>query len=1107
MTFDKDLKEAALGTDENPTAAGYLYKGARGAIDPVLHGISEARDIATSAVAGVPKQPYATTIRAAFYPEESEIDKLNADEKRRSTLREAGYPQEEIERKVDAPSEIEKTLVTKGISAASDPGQLAFMAGGPIGTAAGALLAPEMISGGGEEIGKGISDIESGDTEKGLGKIAGGAFDVGMGGLGLKHPIERAGGIAAEEFPSVNRPASEFLPEVGLPSGERGAIDISPEGLRKLNSFEDSQFRKYGKEWRSKQSPEESAYHSALLKDAPTVPEVSPPVGEGPPLPAEPLPEETIPTVEPLPEETTLARLAREDVPPITDPNVLGGPLAERRVPTEDYFEQLAKRPSPLEVEPLPEEISPEVEKPPTLEETTNADIERVATPETIDRISELVKEGYHPDRAARIARAEMKEEALLSEGREAELTAEDLETLMAKDVAAGEGIPAEMPPTETIEVAPPGVEPLPPPEVSAPPEFPPGTKFGRKGPILPPEAKPPAEVIPEAEAAPLESYKIKLSNGETYRTRARSEAEALDKINKRLTEMGVDITAEEAVKAPTRLEQLVQPVSPSRERGMIETSKAIEKAKTAEELRAGKLGERERLKAEREKQRRLEAPQRFEVELSNGKKVTISAKDYAEAAAKVEMSRKGQPNAPAVVSIKQARTPLERALAPEEKAPQQEAPTTERGLVDIATDIPKTLRSAFDVSFPARQGLFLLNRKAGRAGVAKGFKSVFESSHLEVKNDLATRPNAKLYEQFGLEQVKYDPDVTSARPEEMPATEFAEKVPGVKQSERVFIDQGNLMRANMFDMFTEKFTAEGKTPETRPDLYHGIAKYLNVLTGRDTIGGGKSKFSQQMGKASYIANKLLFSPRFIWSRVQLLNPLFYKRLPVELRKEAIRDVGGTIGGLSLLLGATVTAARAAGVDEKDLKVETDPRSTGFGKLRIGTVSYDLFSSLLPLVRTAARVTTGTKVTPSGEYQLKGLSGRSLLGIESDLPPAPFGGSTGSELLTLGESKLSPIVSAAKGLATGKGFAGEEYGVPEAFRDVAFPISATEFVQALRDYDLETAAMTMPGLLGAGVQVDIPPQRRASSISGSKTGTPLGSIGGGGRRKKSKFAF
>lgn len=411
---------------------------------------------------------------------------------------------------------------------------------------------------------------------------------------------------------------------------------------------------------------------------------------------------------------------------------------------------------------------------------------------------------------------------------------------------------------------------------------------------------------------------------------------------------------------------------------------------------------------------------------------------------------------------------PIKETLIPEEPSKtitKSEETPSEVALREDVTDIPKSLRAGFDVSFPGRQGLFLLNRPEGLKGIGRGFKSFQEREHLKIQEDLRTRPNADLYKQFGLEQIKYDPTQIEQRGEEIPAVKTIEAIPGFKQSARIFIDQGNLIRANVFDSLHEKWSTAGKTPENRPDLYKGVAKYLNVLTGRDTL---PKRFAQ----AGYLLNKLMWSPRFVKSRLQLLNPVFYAKLPREVQLEALRDVGGTLGTLSILIGGATAAARQAGYDEKDVDVNTDPRATGFGKLKIRNVSYDFFTSLLPLIRTAVRITTGTKVTPSGEYQLGGLSGRTVLGIESELPKAPFGASVGSELATLGEGKLAPVPSVAKGLATGVGFAGEKYEIPQAMRDLFAPMAVAEFVEALNDYDAQTAAMTLPGLLGIGVQVE-----------------------------------
>jgi len=937
MKYDKQISEGILGNEDHPTAAGYLKK----AIDVPLETIGKGRDVATSAIAGVPTQPFMKSVEGVFRgPDPGDID---------PTI----DPFKDLPADVDDPryGGITTELLKKSLNAASDPTQLAFMAGGPAGSIAGAALAPGMISAGGEQIGKGISDIESDNMGAGVNNIAGGLFDVGMGGLGIKHPLEAVAKPLAERFPNplqrpiefTETPASlertwkegELTPiylgdELGFsgkPSAERGAVgDIS-----KLNTFEDSQFRKYGKEWRSAQSPEEASYHKQLMSGA---------------------------------------------------------------APT-----------------------------PPALENLASA----IDDPSLAPRIESLVKEGYDPGRAIRIAKAEM------SEIPEEHLTPEDVSEYMSREQA--KEVPME-------------AEPLP-EELDAPQMY----NEPHPKPIIP-------EAIPEVE--PLIGTDEPMAAEPLRRGRPKKavppdmEVYDIEKENP----PGMDLSGHEI--------SLIDKISNAQDVEQIQSLK--NEIKNTGELVAY---EKALKKAQLREQRGQEANDvRRMQEAYNLKREMI----------KVQLREKA----------KREKTALSQ---------KSETNPSERSLLDDITDLPKTLRAGFDVSFPMRQGLFLLNRPEGLKGVGRGFKSFAEREHQNVQADLAERPNAQLYKDFGLQQVEYDPKMLEQKSEQFPATAMAEKIPGLKQSERIYIDQGNLMRANVFDKLAEKWKAQGKTPENSPQLYSATAKYLNVLTGRDTLG---KRFAQ----AGNVLNKVFFSPRFIKSRLQLMNPAFYAHLPRELQMEAIRDVGGTLGTLGILMGGAVAAARQAGYSKDEIDIGADPRATNFGKLKVGHVSYDFFSSLLPLIRTSARLATGTKVTPSGESQLGGLSGRSLLGVESDLPKAPFGASTGSELMTLGEGKLAPVPTAAKGLLSGQGFAGEEYGMGEAARDLIAPMSIADFVGALRDYDAGTAAMTLPSLLGVGVQTDIPPEKiGSSSSSGGGSSEESWSTGKSRKSKKRKAAW
>ncbi len=241
MKYDKQIKEGLLGSDETPSALGQAVKGVEFPFEQLNKGI----DVVTSAIAGVHTQPFRKTLEGALPVED--IGRMLDPE------------QEKIPEEVSKPV---SEVLYKGLEAASDPSQLIPLGlAGPAGAALTApIFAPKLISSGASDIGAGTSEaLRENDPAEGNRLIASGASDIAMGGLMVKHPLEEAGSIVAEKIPSVNEP----LAPLGSPISERGALgpDIS-----KVNSFEQSQYRKYGPEWKRLQPPEEAAYHDNLLK-------------------------------------------------------------------------------------------------------------------------------------------------------------------------------------------------------------------------------------------------------------------------------------------------------------------------------------------------------------------------------------------------------------------------------------------------------------------------------------------------------------------------------------------------------------------------------------------------------------------------------------------------------------------------------------------------------------------------------------------------------------------------------------------------------------------------------------------------------------------------
>lgn len=456
-----------------------------------------------------------------------------------------------------------------------------------------------------------------------------------------------------------------------------------------------------------------------------------------------------------------------------------------------------------------------------------------------------------------------------------------------------------------------------------------------------------------------------------------------------------------------------------------------------------------------------------YTISLDDGTDHIVRAKTPEEAKIKAEQVLSDFGSEKKVTEIKekvQRVSSLERAAKGETPPPKKPSlrpegwvpPDNEKSLLDDITDLPKTLKSSLDISFPGRQGLFLLNRPGGIKAMGEGLKSLSEKGHLSTKANLESRPNKSLYEKFGLNQIEYDPTNISAESEQFPS-QLAEKIPGVKQSQRVYNDQSNLMRANVFDDMTEKWSKIGKTPEKRPDLYTGLAKYLNVLTGRDPL-------PKKLAQAGHILNKLFWSPQFVKSRLQMLNPAFYAQLPKEVQKMAIRDVGGTIATLGGLLSAVAYAAKGEG---QDVEFETNPNHTNFGKLKVGKTTYDFFSGLLPIIRTVSRITTGKKITPKGgEYDLEG---GLKLGARTG-KKAPFGQTAATELGGFVEGKTSPMYQIGKGILSGKGYEGEDYDIPTFLEDLGGPMGIMDIVDAWRDYDFNEGMKALPSLVGVGIQ-------------------------------------
>jgi len=393
--------------------------------------------------------------------------------------------------------------------------------------------------------------------------------------------------------------------------------------------------------------------------------------------------------------------------------------------------------------------------------------------------------------------------------------------------------------------------------------------------------------------------------------------------------------------------------------------------------------------------------------------------------------------------------------------------------LVDLS-NVPRSLMASFDVSAPFRQGLVAGARHPVLA--AKNFGPMFRSFASEhyyqaLLDEIHQRPNAELYDFAGVKFTELR-GLTSKQREEQFSSGYAERIPVVghivRASGRAYTGFLDKMRADMFDRQLELAKKAGVNVEDYTQL-HGIARVVNTATGRGGLGPVESW--------APALNAVFFSPRLIASRVSLLNPIWYATLPRYARAQAIRSM--------VQLGAAAGGILATGIYFGG-KVQSDPRSADFAKLRLGNTRIDELGGLQQYIRLTSQLASGKLIS-------------STTGKTMTLGPG-YGKLTREDIAKrFIVSKFSPPASFVDDLAKGTTFAGQPFSVKQAVVSRMVPLVAQDA------YDLyKTKGSIQLALLGyaismfgIGMQTYGPPPVKAKRYGGGGGGGGTNPLLGG----------
>jgi hypothetical protein len=374
--------------------------------------------------------------------------------------------------------------------------------------------------------------------------------------------------------------------------------------------------------------------------------------------------------------------------------------------------------------------------------------------------------------------------------------------------------------------------------------------------------------------------------------------------------------------------------------------------------------------------------------------------------------------------------------------------------LVEIL-NVPRAMKATFDLSAAFRQGLVLGARhpviwsKAWKP-MLKAWRS--EKFYDEKIAEIQSRPSFDDMRKHG---ISFTDLGNVENREEAFMSNLAERFPGigpvVRKSSRAYTTFLNSFRADTYDYYA-KMVADGKgggitdtargkqVDELATNEMKDVAKWINTATGR----GSWDKIEGAMVPATMV----LFSPRLLLSRIQLLNPVYYAKLSPFARKQAVRGMVQLMGGVAM----TLELAKMAGAE-----VNMDPRSTDFGKIKFGDTRVDILGGLQQPFVAAWRIATGESVS-------------STTGVTENLQ----GGFGNKSRFDIGENfflnKLAPVPGYAKMWSKDENFAGDDFHAGKEAARLVLPIGIESSYEGFKSSPEAGATTAALGTFGFGVQ-------------------------------------
>jgi hypothetical protein len=369
-----------------------------------------------------------------------------------------------------------------------------------------------------------------------------------------------------------------------------------------------------------------------------------------------------------------------------------------------------------------------------------------------------------------------------------------------------------------------------------------------------------------------------------------------------------------------------------------------------------------------------------------------------------------------------------------------------------MTTDLPPVFRQAAWFAF----GRPVKTAKALVEGL-RALKS--EQAAYKAMKDLDARPNApryyrqKLFSAFDGPLSSHEEAFMSNWIGKLNKVPVLKLVPGAERAYTVFL---NRLRADVFDGMMDNLS---KGREATAAEEAAIGMFIREATGKGGLG--------KLEPAAVALNTAFFSPRYVASRFQLMALHSMWGGSMATRKLIAMEYGRMLAGVGLMYGLATLAGVSVG---------TDPRSSDFGKLRIGNTRIDPLGGISQATVLISRLATGETKNSRGE--VVPLSGETKT----------FGGQTRLDVASrFMRTKLSPVFGAVANVLEGEDVVGQKTDIATEAGKMVVPLSFGDIYKAMKEHGVPAGtALGMVSLLGASVNTYSPRKKEERPKKGLK---------------------